>query len=132
MHLMHPNNAVDLRASQQGAAVERVFQTIPADRIILPLDAANKDFDLLRLVPKGKLVVLGLISATRPSVESADDVMAWIDEAAKRIDGDGLALSPASGFAATAAAGTAMSEADQKRKLELVADVATRWWGFAM
>jgi hypothetical protein len=53
--------------------------------------------------------------------------MSQIDAAAKFIDGDNLALGPATGFATSK-----ISEADQRRKLALVADVATRWWGFEM
>ena len=48
-----------------------------------------------------------------------------VDRAAKLIDGNDLALSTATGF-------SGISEVDQRRKLELIADVATRWWGFAM
>jgi 5-methyltetrahydropteroyltriglutamate--homocysteine methyltransferase len=81
----------------------------------------------LRLVPKGKLVVLGLVSATDPTLEDVDKLLTQIDAAAKVIDGDNLAISPATEFAT----GT-ISEADQRRKLALVVDVATRWWGFEM
>ena len=128
VHFVRPDNAV-LRQSNGGLRdTERLFQALPVDRFILPMDGAGKDFDLLRLVPKGKVLVLGLVSATKSASENVDDLMSWIDQAAKRIDGDDLALSPATGFVA----GGEMSEADQLRRLELVADVATRWWGFAM
>jgi 5-methyltetrahydropteroyltriglutamate--homocysteine methyltransferase len=65
-------------------------------------------------------------------LEDVDKLMGQIDVAAKSIDGDNLALSPASGFATAGKSGGQLSEADQRRKLELVVDVATRWWGFAM
>lgn len=132
VHFVRPSNAV-LRQSISGhAAAERVFQTLPADRFILPMDGAGGDFDLLRLVPKGRLVVLGLVSASTPALEDIDELMSRIDHAAKLIDGDDLALGTASGFVAAADPGGPMSEVDQRRKLELIADVATRWWGFAM
>jgi 5-methyltetrahydropteroyltriglutamate--homocysteine methyltransferase len=83
-------------------------------------------------VPKGKIAVLGLVSATTSALEDVDKLMSQIDLAAKSIDGDNLALSPASGFAMAGQAGGQMSEAGQRRKLDLVVDVATRWWGFAM
>lgn len=128
VHLVRPDDGA-VRPSVIGQGdIERLFRALPVDRFILPMDGAGKDFDLLRLVPKGKLVVLGLVSATKPALENIDDLMSWIDEGAKRMDGDDLALSPATGFVA----GSAVSESDQRRKLELVAEVATRWWGFAM
>jgi methionine synthase II (cobalamin-independent) len=77
--------------------------------------------------------VLGLVSATTSTLEDVDVLMARIDAAAKVVDGDCLGLSPSAGFATSASnAAQQMTEADQRRKLELVADVATRWWGFAM
>ena len=115
------------------ALAERLFTQLPVDRFLLPFDGTSAvDFEPLRLVPKGKLVVLGLVSATTSALEDADKLMAQLDLAAKLIDGDNLALSPASGFAAAGKSSGQMSEPDQRRKLELVADVATRWWGFEM
>jgi 5-methyltetrahydropteroyltriglutamate--homocysteine methyltransferase len=111
------------------ALVERLFNEMPVDRFLLPFDRTGAiDFEFLRLVPKGKLVVLGLVNGTTAALENVDQLLAQIDVAAKLIDGDNLALSPATGFAN---AGT-MSEADQRRKLALVVDAATRWWGFEM
>jgi 5-methyltetrahydropteroyltriglutamate--homocysteine methyltransferase len=112
------------------ALAERLLTELPVDRFLLPFHGASAiDFELLRLVPKDKIVVLGLLSAASPALEDVDTMMAQIDLAAKFLDGDNLALSPATGFAAV---GGQMSAGDQRRKLELIADVATRWWGFAM
>jgi len=126
IHFPRPSNA-RLRPSVSGGA-ERLFQALPVDRFILPMDGESKDIDLLRLVPNGKVAVLGLVSATTSALESVDELLALIDHAAKVIDGSNLALSPATGFVAS----DGMSEVDQRRKLELVAEVATRWWGFEM
>jgi 5-methyltetrahydropteroyltriglutamate--homocysteine methyltransferase len=129
-----PGTAASVWRSMNGreALAERLFTELPVDRFLLPFDSTSPiDFEPLRLVPKGKLVVLGLVSATNPALEDVDKLMAQIDLAAKSIDGDNLALSPASGFA-LAGKVSQVSGADQRRKLELVADVATRWWGFAM
>jgi 5-methyltetrahydropteroyltriglutamate--homocysteine methyltransferase len=114
------------------AAAERLFEALPADRFLLAFEAAD-DFAPLRLMPKGKVAVLGLLSATTPTLEDVDTLMSRIDAAAKIVDGDSLALSPSAGLVATASKeAPQLTEADQRRKLELVADVATRWWGFAM
>ena len=128
MHFTLGRDAAPACSSQADAAAERLFGTLPADRFIMSMHGAGRDFDLLRLVPAGKIAVLGLIDAAQPEPENVDDVMSWIDQAAKLIDGDYLAVSTASGFVA----GTGISEAEQRRKLELVVEVATRWWGFAM
>ena len=128
-----PGGALWRSVSGCEALAERLFTQLPVDRFLLPFDGTSAiDFEPLRLVPKGKLVVLGLVSATTSALEDVDKLMAQIDLAAKLIDGDNLALSPASGFAAAGRVSGQMSETDQRRKLELVADVATRWWGFAM
>jgi methionine synthase II (cobalamin-independent) len=128
-----PDGALWRSMSGQEALAERLFTQLPADRFLLPFDGTSAiDFEPLRLVPKDKLVVLGLVSATTSALEDVDRLMAQIDLAAKFIDGDNLALSPASGFATAENVSSQMSAADQRRKLELVADVATRWWGFAM
>jgi 5-methyltetrahydropteroyltriglutamate--homocysteine methyltransferase len=128
VHFVRPHNAVVRQSVSGQGDAERLLRALPVDRFILPMDGVSQEFDLLRLVPKGKLVVLGLVSATKSALENIDDLMAWIDQAAKRVAGDDLALSPAAGFVA----GNEVSESDQRRKLELVAEVATRWWGFAM
>jgi methionine synthase II (cobalamin-independent) len=115
-------------SSGQEALVERLFNELPVDRFLLPFGGTDAiDFEFLRLVPKGKLVVLGLVSATNSTLEDVDKLLTQVDAAAKVIDGDNLAISPASGFVSGK-----MSEADQRRKLALVVDVATRWWGFEM
>jgi 5-methyltetrahydropteroyltriglutamate--homocysteine methyltransferase len=111
------------------ALAARLFSGLPVDRFLLPYDGTGTiDFAALHLVPKGKIAVLGLVSATTAALEDVDRLMGQIDVAAKSIDGDNLALSPASGFSTAGK----ISEADQRRKLDLVVDVATRWWGFAM
>jgi 5-methyltetrahydropteroyltriglutamate--homocysteine methyltransferase len=128
VHFVGSGNAFAKPGANAEGTVERMLQTLPADRFILPMEGATENFEVLRRVPKGRRVVLGLVSAAKPALEDVDDLMARIERAAKAYDGDYLALSPASGFGEN----SALSEADQQRKLDLVADVATRWWGFAM
>lgn len=128
VHFTGPRDAV-LRSTKAGQGnAERALQSLPADRFVLPMENADSDFDLLCLVPEGKVAALGLVSAARPALEDIDDLMSRLDRASKRLDGDNLALSSAAGFASS----SEISESDQRRKLELIADVATRWWGFAM
>jgi 5-methyltetrahydropteroyltriglutamate--homocysteine methyltransferase len=82
----------------------------------------------LRLVPKNKIVVLGLVSSKRAALESKQDLLRRIDEAAKVIPLEQLALSPQCGFASTME-GNDLTEADQWAKLQLVVETAREVWG---
>jgi 5-methyltetrahydropteroyltriglutamate--homocysteine methyltransferase len=79
-------------------------------------------------VPKGKIVVLGLVSTKVSELESVDDLKRRIDAAAKFIPLEQLALSPQCGFASDVV-GNLISEDDQKRKLERVVETARQVWG---
>jgi 5-methyltetrahydropteroyltriglutamate--homocysteine methyltransferase len=108
---------------------ERLFSELPHDRFLLEYDSPRAGgFEPLRFVPKGKLVVLGLISTKVPSLEKVDDLRRRIDEAAKHLSLDQLAISPQCGFASDVV-GNLLSPDDQKRKLELVVDTARQVWG---
>jgi 5-methyltetrahydropteroyltriglutamate--homocysteine methyltransferase len=79
-------------------------------------------------VPKGKIVVLGLVSTKVPELESVDDLKRRIDAAAKFVPLEQLAISPQCGFASDVV-GNLISEDDQKRKLERVVETARQVWG---
>ncbi len=79
-------------------------------------------------MPKGKTVVLGLVTSKRPELESKDDVKRRIEEAAKYIDIDQLCLSPQCGFASTEK-GNALTVEQEAAKLRLVIEVADEVWG---
>lgn len=85
-------------------------------------------FEPLRFVPKGKKVVLGLVTTKRGQMESADELKRRIEEAAKFIDIDQLALSPQCGFS-SGIGGNTMGIEDEKAKLALVVKVAEEVWG---
>jgi 5-methyltetrahydropteroyltriglutamate--homocysteine methyltransferase len=98
------------------------------DRFLLEYDSDRSGtFAPLRFVPKGKLVVLGLVTTKVPQLESADDLLRRIDEASKYVPVEDLALSPQCGFA-TQAAGNPLSFDDQRRKLERIVEVAQKVW----
>jgi len=110
------------------AIAEKLFQTINVDRFLLEYDTARAGgFEPLRLVPRGKTVVLGLITTKEARLESADELRRRIDEAARYVPIENLALSPQCGFASVAA-GNLLSIDDQWRKLALVAETARRVW----
>jgi methionine synthase II (cobalamin-independent) len=107
---------------------EKAFALLRYDRFLLEYDSERAGgFAPLRFVPKGKTVVLGLISTKAPRLESQDDLRRRIDEAAKYVKVENLALSPQCGFASVAA-GNEISWDDQRRKLELLVDTARKVW----
>jgi 5-methyltetrahydropteroyltriglutamate--homocysteine methyltransferase len=108
---------------------ERAFDALKMDRYLLEFDSDRAGgFEPLRFVPKGKTVVLGLITTKEPELESEDELLRRIDHAAKYVPAENLALSTQCGFA-SAASGNLITWDDMKRKLELVAKVARRLWG---
>jgi len=107
---------------------ERLFTRLDVDRFLLEYDDERAGtFEPLAAVPRGKDVVLGLITTKTPTLEREDDLRRRIDEAARYVPIEHLALSPQCGFASVAA-GNLLSEEDQWKKLELVARVARRTW----
>ena len=82
----------------------------------------------MRFVPKGKTVVLGLVTSKRGALENKDDIKRRIDAAAKYVDLDQLALSPQCGFASTLQ-GNLLTEDEQFAKLGLIVEIAREVWG---
>jgi 5-methyltetrahydropteroyltriglutamate--homocysteine methyltransferase len=108
---------------------ERLFSGLEVDRFLLEYDSERAGgFEPLRYVPKGKTVVLGLITTKEARLESQDELLRRIEEAARYVPPEHLALSPQCGFA-SAAAGNRLTADDQRRKLELVVNTARRVWG---
>lgn len=111
------------------AIAERVFGGLDVDRFLLEYDSERAGgFEPLRFVPRDKIVVLGLITTKSGELESPDLLARRIDEAAKYISLDNLALSPQCGFASTMQ-GNPLSVDDERRKLELVVNTARKVWG---
>jgi len=130
MHICRGNNrsAYMAKGSYERVA-ERLFGTVPVDRFLLEYDTERAGgFEPLRFVRPGAVVVLGLISSKTPVLESQDELRRRIDEAARYVPIENLALSPQCGFASTSA-GNVMTPDEQKRKLELVVDTAQKVWG---
>ena len=91
-------------------------------------DERSGSFEPLRDVPNDKTVALGLVTTKSPRAETSAELAARITEAAEHFPHEQLAISPQCGFASTAA-GNLLTEDDQCRKLELVAEVAREVWG---
>ncbi|HLH71337.1 MAG TPA: cobalamin-independent methionine synthase II family protein [Candidatus Dormibacteraeota bacterium] len=130
MHFCRGNNRSAWRARGGYEPIaERLFGGAEVDRFLLEYDTERAGgFEPLRFVPRGKVVVLGLISSKVPRLESQDELCRRIDEAARYVPLEQLAISPQCGFASTAP-GNLLTADEQRRKLELVVDTARRVWG---
>ena len=107
---------------------ERFFSETKVNHFLLEYDTPRAgDFAPLRFVPKGKGVVLGLLSSKTPVLENIGSLTRRIEQASRSIDLDRLAISPQCGFASTVA-GNPVTEADERAKLKLVVDLAAIIW----
>ncbi|MGY1858325.1 5-methyltetrahydropteroyltriglutamate--homocysteine S-methyltransferase [Modestobacter sp. SYSU DS0290] len=108
---------------------EALFGGLEVDGFFLEYDDDRSGgFEPLRFVPPGKRVVLGLVTSKRPELESKDDLKRRIDEAARFVPLEQLALSPQCGFSSTVE-GNALTRDDQIAKLALVVETAQEVWG---
>jgi len=108
----------------------RMFNELPYDAFLVEWDDVGRDggYEPIRHVPPGRIMVMGLVSTKTPVLEPEEDLLRRLDEAARRLPLEQLALSPQCGFASVME-GNAIDEETQWRKLELVARVAERVWG---
>jgi len=110
---------------------EKLFNQLNVDAFLLEYESERAGtFEPLRFVPRDKSVVLGLVSSKLPALESQDDLLRRIDEASRYVPLENLALSPQCGFA-SALEGNLLTEDEQWRKMQLVADTARRMWSDA-
>lgn len=117
------------RRGSYEAVAEKLFGSLEHHRFLLEYDDERSGgFEPLRFVPKGKVVVLGLITTKRGALESSDELVRRIDEAAKFLPLEQLALSPQCGFA-SGLAGNQLTEDEQWRKIDLLVETARRVWG---
>jgi 5-methyltetrahydropteroyltriglutamate--homocysteine methyltransferase len=116
------------REGSYDAIAERLFNELPYQRFLLEYDSPRAgSFAPLRFVPKDKVVVLGLVSTKVPELESADALARRVEEAAKIVALERLAISPQCGFGSDVV-GNLVSEDDQRRKLARVVEVARKVW----
>jgi 5-methyltetrahydropteroyltriglutamate--homocysteine methyltransferase len=130
LHVCRGNN--QSRHVAEGALdpVAEALFSLPYDSFLIEWEdkARMGDYSALRHVPQGdSVVVLGIVSSKVPTLEQEDQLLRELDLAAEHIDPARLALSPQCGFASTLK-GNLVSEDDQWRKLQLVADTARRYW----
>jgi 5-methyltetrahydropteroyltriglutamate--homocysteine methyltransferase len=108
---------------------EALFSELGVDGFFLEYDDERSGgFEPLRFVPKGKMVVLGLVTTKRGQLEDPDAVKRRIDEASKFVPLDQLCLSPQCGFSSTVE-GNVLTADEQKAKLALIVQIASEVWG---
>jgi 5-methyltetrahydropteroyltriglutamate--homocysteine methyltransferase len=111
------------------SVAEKFFSRTDVDHFLLEFDTPRAGgFAPLRFVPKGKGVVLGLVSSKTPQLESIDVLKRRTDEAARFLDAERLAISPQCGFASTIG-GNPLTESDERAKLKLCVDASQAIWG---
>ena len=108
---------------------EALFNQLAVDGFFLEYDDERSGtFEPLRFVPKGKMVVLGLVTSKKGALEKKDDLKRRLDEAAKHVPLDQICLSPQCGFSSTVD-GNALTVDEEIAKLRLVVETAHEVWG---
>ncbi len=108
---------------------ETLFNTMPVDAYFMEWDTERSGgFEPLRFLPKGKTVVLGLVTSKTGTLERKADILRRIEEAQKYAPVEQLCLSPQCGFASTEE-GNTLAEDEQWKKLSLIVEIAKEVWG---
>jgi 5-methyltetrahydropteroyltriglutamate--homocysteine methyltransferase len=130
MHLCRGNfQSTFVASGGYDPVAEVLFNAINVQGYFLEYDSGRAGgFEPWRFVPKGKIVVLGLVTSKSGRLESKDELKRRIDEAAKFVDLDQLCLSPQCGFASTEE-GNILAEEEQWAKLKMIVDIAEEVWG---
>lgn len=130
IHLCRGNNRSQWYAEGgYDAIAEKLFGQLQVDAFLLEYESERAGtFEPLRFVPRGKTVVLGLVSSKLPALESQDQLKRRIDEASKYVPLEAIAISPQCGFASTME-GNLLTEDEQWRKLKLVVETTKSVWG---
>jgi 5-methyltetrahydropteroyltriglutamate--homocysteine methyltransferase len=129
IHLCRGNNRSQWYAEGgYDPIAEKLFTQLNVDTFLLEYESDRSGtFEPLRFVPKGKVVVLGLISSKEAAVEPQDKLIRRIEEASRYVPLENLSLSPQCGFASTME-GNLLTEDEQWQKLQLVVDTARKVW----
>src|SRR5450631_327204 len=130
MHLCRGNyKSTFMGAGGYEAVQEILFNKIKVHGFFMEYDSDRAGgFEPLRLVPRGRCVVLGLVTSKTGRLENKDDIKRRIDEAAKYVPLEQLCLSPQCGFASTEE-GNTLAEDAQWAKLKMIVEIAEEVWG---
>ena len=132
MHLCRGNRGGQWHSEgSYDEVADRLFNALNIQFYFLEYDTPRAGtFAPLRLVPRHKTVVLGIVSTKTPTVESTADMMKRVESATRHIDLSNLAVSPQCGFASVDT-GNPISPVVQEQKLQLIVELAHAIWGDA-
>jgi len=109
---------------------DALFNRLDATTYCLEYDTERAgDFSPLRFVPRGKRVILGLVSTKTPVLEAKDLLKRRIEAAAKHVPLEQLGIGPQCGFSSGGGGGQTVTQDDTRRKLELILETANEVWG---
>jgi methionine synthase II (cobalamin-independent) len=109
---------------------DALFNRLEVGTYCLEYDTGRAgDFSPLRFLPKGKRVILGLVSTKTPVLEEKDDLKRKIEAASRFAPLEQLGIGPQCGFSSGGGGGQTVTQDDTRRKLELVMEVAGEIWG---
>src|SRR5262249_4647087 len=129
LHVCRGNNQSRFYAQGDYGPISKIFSRTRFQRFLLEYDDARSGgFEPLRTVPEDRVVVLGLVTTKKPRLETEEELVARVEEAATCVPLERLALSPQCGFASTEE-GNLLTLDDQRAKLEVVGRTARRVWG---
>ena len=130
MHLCRGNfRSTFIASGGYEPVAELLFNTINVHGYFMEYDSERAGgFEPLRFVPKGKQVVLGLVTSKSGALEGRDEIRRRIDEATKYVALDQLCLSPQCGFASSEE-GNILAEEEQWAKLRTIVELADEIWG---
>jgi 5-methyltetrahydropteroyltriglutamate--homocysteine methyltransferase len=130
MHMCRGNYKSTYMGSGGYEAVQEIlFNRIKVHGFFMEYDSDRAGgFEPLRLLPKDKMIVLGLVTSKSGRLESKDELKRRIDEAAQFVSLDQLCLSPQCGFASTEE-GNTLAEEEQWAKLGIIVELAEEVWG---
>ncbi|TMC86188.1 MAG: cobalamin-independent methionine synthase II family protein [Chloroflexi bacterium] len=129
IHICRGNNQSKFYAAGDYGPIARIFERTKFNRFLLEYDDERSGgFEPLRHVPEDRVVVLGLVTSKKPALEPEEELKRRIVEASRYLPLERLAISPQCGFASTME-GNRLTPGDQRKKLELVGNVARSVWG---
>jgi 5-methyltetrahydropteroyltriglutamate--homocysteine methyltransferase len=130
MHMCRGNyRSTFMGSGAYDAVADVLFNRIRVDGYFMEYDSERAGgFEPLRLLPKGRVAVLGLVTTKGGQLETKDEIRRRIDHAAKFADIDQLCLSPQCGFASTEE-GNVLAEEEQWAKLAMIVEIAREVWG---
>lgn len=133
LHLCRGNLPGGFWSGSLDPIAERILSELPHQRFLFEWEdvAREGDYAPIKYLPKGKVMAMGVVSTKTPVLETEDEIVRRIDEAATYLEVDQLALCPQCGFASLFGDKLVEAEDAQWRKLELIGAVADRVWGSA-